>query len=106
MHVELPEKVDLVTIDVGWTRQRAILPRALSLAREGGRVLSLLKPQYESAENERVNGIVKPECVNVVVERTIGELKKLGIVPSDTVESPIVAEDARTNREFFLLLTT
>ncbi len=104
LHVELPEKVDLVTIDVGWTRQTAILPRALSLVKEDGKVLSLLKPQYESTGNERVKGIVRPECVNVVVERTLGELKKLGIVPSDTVESPIVAEDARTNREFFLLL--
>src|SRR5207248_8668677 len=26
MHVELPEKIDLVTIDVAWTRQRKILP--------------------------------------------------------------------------------
>src|SRR5690242_644761 len=26
MHVELPEQVDLVTIDVAWTKQRLILP--------------------------------------------------------------------------------
>ena len=106
LHVELPEKVDLVTVDVGWTRQRAILPRALSLVGEGGRVLSLLKPQYESTEDERVKGIVRPECVSAVVERTLGELRESGIVPLDTVESPIVAEDARTNREFFLLLAS
>ena len=106
LHVELPEKVDLVTIDAGWTRQTAILPRALSLVKEDGKVLSLLKPQYESTEDERVKGIVKPECVNAVVERTLSELEGLGIVPADTVESPIVAEDARTNREFFLLLNT
>src|SRR5438046_1543242 len=28
MHVKLPEAVDLVTIDVAWTRQRNILPAA------------------------------------------------------------------------------
>src|SRR3954469_21290434 len=28
MHVELPEKVSIVTIDVAWTKQRHILPAA------------------------------------------------------------------------------
>lgn len=104
LHVELPEKVDLVTIDVGWTRQAMILPRALTLVKEGGRILSLLKPQYESTEDERVKGIVKPECVGKVVERTLDGLKKLGIIPAGTAESPIVAEDTRTNKEIFLLV--
>ncbi len=45
LHVELPEKVGLVTCDVGWTRQEKVLPKALSLVAPGGYVLSLLKPQ-------------------------------------------------------------
>jgi 23S rRNA (cytidine1920-2'-O)/16S rRNA (cytidine1409-2'-O)-methyltransferase len=106
MHVELPEKVDLVTVDVGWTRQAAILPRALELVKDGGRILSLLKPQYESTDDERVKGIVKPECVDNVVQRTLDGLEKLGIVPEEKVESPIVAGDSRTNREFFLLFAS
>src|SRR6476660_1813424 len=35
MHVELPERVSLVTIDVAWTRQRNILPAAKRLLLPG-----------------------------------------------------------------------
>src|SRR3954471_11748390 len=39
MHVELPEPVSLVTIDVAWTRQRNILPAAKRLLAPGGMVV-------------------------------------------------------------------
>jgi 23S rRNA (cytidine1920-2'-O)/16S rRNA (cytidine1409-2'-O)-methyltransferase len=103
LHVELPEKVDLVTVDVGWTPQRLILPRAVGLLAGGGRVISLLKPQYEARPEERVKGVVKPECVDAVLRRTLDELASMGLEPADVVESPVVGE-GRTNREFFLLL--
>src|ERR1700761_4113773 len=50
MHVDLPEPVSLVTIDVAWTRQRNILPAAgRILSREpGARVVTLIKPHYEA----------------------------------------------------------
>ncbi|NOT00929.1 MAG: hypothetical protein HOP29_09895, partial [Phycisphaerales bacterium] len=35
LHLTLPEPIDLVTIDVAWTRQTLILPRALELIRRG-----------------------------------------------------------------------
>src|SRR5215213_1612736 len=40
MHVRLPEPVDLVTIDVAWTRQRHILPAARRLVGAGGFVVT------------------------------------------------------------------
>lgn len=45
MHVQLPEPVDLVTIDVGWTPQRHVLPAALRILKDGGRIITLVKPQ-------------------------------------------------------------
>lgn len=48
MHVSLPESVDLATIDVGWTPQAKILPNVASLLRPHGRVVTLVKPQYEA----------------------------------------------------------
>ena len=72
MHVSLPEPVDLVTIDVGWTPQIKILPNVERLVRVsgglpapasadrptpstarrvshgGGQVLTLIKPHYEA----------------------------------------------------------
>ncbi|MDR3078366.1 MAG: TlyA family rRNA (cytidine-2'-O)-methyltransferase, partial [Planctomycetota bacterium] len=52
----LPEKVRLVTSEVGWTRQEKILPKAVSLLEPGGFVLSLLKPQYEAEAGEMRKG--------------------------------------------------
>ena len=48
MHVVLPEPVELITIDVSWTKQRNILPSAERLLARGGIVISLIKPHYEA----------------------------------------------------------
>ncbi|MCG3178232.1 MAG: Hemolysin A [Phycisphaerae bacterium] len=47
MHVELPEPVTLVAIDVAWTRQEKIIPAAARLLADGGDLISLIKPAYE-----------------------------------------------------------
>src|SRR5687767_8878918 len=39
MHVELPEVVDLITIDVAWTPQHRILPNAIRLSGLCGRIV-------------------------------------------------------------------
>ncbi len=50
----VPEPVDLVVIDVGWTPQERILPAAARWLKAGGRVVSLLKPHYEVAHRRGV----------------------------------------------------
>src|SRR5437773_5100228 len=55
MHVELPELVDLVTIDVAWTKQRIILPAAARALSSTGAVVTLIKPHYE-AEPKMLRG--------------------------------------------------
>src|SRR4051812_44384353 len=44
MHAELPETVDLVVIDVAWTKQRHILPAARRMVKPQGAVVTLVKP--------------------------------------------------------------
>ena len=100
LHVKLPEKVDIVTIDAGWTRQRLILPKAMSLAKPGGMVLSLLKPPYEAERGERVRGVVRPEALEGIVRRTLDELGGMGIGVSGCNRSPVGG--AGGNPEFFL----
>src|SRR3989337_3193107 len=51
MHVVLPEKVDLVTIDVGWTKQKDILPNAFVNLRIGSFIIFLIKPHYEAPKS-------------------------------------------------------
>jgi len=55
LHCPVPEPVDLVAVDVGWTPQARIVPAArrwLKRAADGeGRIVSLLKPHYEIARH-------------------------------------------------------
>jgi 23S rRNA (cytidine1920-2'-O)/16S rRNA (cytidine1409-2'-O)-methyltransferase len=48
MHVSLPEKVSVVTIDVAWTKQRHILPSARRMIADDAFVMTLIKPHYEA----------------------------------------------------------
>lgn len=102
LHARLPELVDLVTVDVAWTPQRRVLPHAVELLRPGGVVISLIKPQYEAQERERVRGVVRDERVAEVVERVLRELVEVGLDPVQVVESPLLGGKGR-NREFLLL---
>jgi len=102
MHVRLPEPVDLVTIDAGWTRQQAILPHALELVAPGGVVVSLLKTQYEADRKQVQRGRLPVEHVRPVVQRTLDALLAAGLPVAAAAESPI--RGGKGNVEFFLLL--
>ena len=104
LHVELPEKVGLVTIDCGWTRQEKILPHAKTLLAPGGRILTLVKPHYEAHEDERTKGAVDPEKLDAVLARVEGKLSDLALTLVAKVESPITGERGG-NKEVFFSLT-
>jgi len=78
LHVTLPEPADLVTVDVGWTRQRHILPAAWRLVRPGGPVITLVKPQYEADEAERRRGVLRPEAQSAVLARVRADVVAAG----------------------------
>lgn len=62
VHVELPEQVDLITIDTGWTKQSAILPSAYKNLKADGRVISLVKLSFEiGGQSREVKGQPKGE---------------------------------------------
>jgi len=42
VHVELPEKMDFISIDVGWTPQKKILPNAIKNLKPDGKIISLI----------------------------------------------------------------
>ena len=58
LHCDVPEPVDLVAIDVGWTPQELIVPAAARWLKPPGAdgrigIVSLLKPHYEQAQAQR-----------------------------------------------------
>ncbi len=111
MHVALPQPVDLVTIDVGWTPQLKVLPNAARLIAEPqttgpwtpGQVVTLIKPHYEAPKGLLKSGVLPDEAVEPVVNETLGKLAADGWTVVDTVPSPIRGHAG--NREFFALLT-
>ena len=54
LHVALPEKVDLVSLDLGWTKQDKAIPAALSVLQDhaDARIVTLIKPHYEKPHAE------------------------------------------------------
>jgi 23S rRNA (cytidine1920-2'-O)/16S rRNA (cytidine1409-2'-O)-methyltransferase len=102
LHVELPEPVDVVTIDLGWTRQRHALPAARRLLGASGRIVSLIKPQYEAEPDERGHGVLPPDVSERVIARVLAGIPSLGFAVLDTMVSPI--EGQAGNREYLALL--
>ncbi len=100
LHVELDVPVDLVTVDVGWTKQHLIVPVAIGLVRPGGLVLSLLKPQYEADPADVEGGLLPPDKARSVAADVVRRLDKGGVPVAQWVESPI--RGGKGNVEFFL----
>ncbi len=104
LHVELPEKMDLITIDVAWTPQKLILPSAVKNLKEKGRIIALIKPHYEAPKEYLQKGRLIEEKMNEVLDKTKKDITDLGITIEGFVESPILGERGK-NKEFLALLT-
>ena len=102
MHVTVPEPVDLVTIDVGWTRQRHVLPAARRLLKPDGRIISLVKPQYEAAETQREAGVVPERNLQPVLARVRVDVQGAGLELLGETRSPL--RGGGGNAEFLFLL--
>ncbi len=102
MHVTLQRQVDLIVIDVGWTPQRLILPAAERNLSPGGRVISLIKPHYESPADWLRDGVLPDERLDDVVRVTLAALMQAGWTVIKCVESPLRGHGG--NREMLALL--
>lgn len=101
---DLPERVDLVTIDVSFISLKKILPAAKSLLCPEGLILALIKPQFEVGPGEvGRKGVVKDHRKHRRVVEEIwafGE-DELGLKALGVAESPLPGPAG--NREFFIL---
>lgn len=104
MHVVLPEPVDLVTIDVAWTKQQHILPAARRLVKPTGLVLSLVKPHYEAPKEWLERGVLPPQRVDSVVEQVRQTADQTGWTIRGQFLSPLPGQSG--NREMWLLLSS
>lgn len=101
---DLPEAVDLVTVDASFIGLVKLLPPVRALLREGGEALALVKPQFEVGRDAvGKGGVVRDESArDAAVERVAGEAESEGFEVLGRVDSAIAGP--KGNREVFLHL--
>ena len=95
---------DLVVIDVSFISLDLILPQAAPLTTAGGRILALVKPQFEVGRDKvGKGGVVRdPNLQEEAVEKVAASARRLGLDPAG--RSPSRLKGPKGNQEHFLLL--
>lgn len=103
---QFPQPFDLAVIDCSFISLRNILPPAAALLKSGGRIVALVKPQFEAgkAEADKGRGVIRDASIH---ERILAELLKFtemqgNLVWRGSVESPL--QGPAGNKEFLVLI--
>lgn len=97
----LPQRPDVVVIDVSFISLKQVLPVALPLAAAPMRLLALIKPQFEAPRSAIKKGIVRDAAVHKAVCDDIAAFAaSLGCEDIEVFPSSIAGGDGNT--EFFL----
>jgi 23S rRNA (cytidine1920-2'-O)/16S rRNA (cytidine1409-2'-O)-methyltransferase len=101
---ELPEPVDLITVDVSFISLTLVLPLLPPFLRQHGGVMALVKPQFEvGADNVGRGGIVRDSaCRALAVSRVLAVAATAGFRVMQSVEAPRSREQG--NQELFVYL--
>ena len=98
--------VDLVVIDCSFISLRKILPPAVALLRAAGKIVALIKPQFEAgkAEVDKGAGVITDASIH---ERVLHELKRFVSEQAQlcwcgVTESPLLGPAG--NKEFLVLI--
>ncbi len=100
---DLPEPCALVTIDVSFISLAKVVPALLTHLAPGGRLLPMIKPQFEAGRRQvGKGGIVRDrEVRRTVIERCVGELEDFALTSLGVFDSPVTGVGG--NREAFAL---
>jgi len=101
----LPEPIDLATLDLSFISLRLVLLAVRNLLVDAGRVVALVKPQFEAGKDDVPRGGVVRDPA--VWDRVLAEVRDgaidVGLHPHRVLRSPIPGSDG--NVEFLMLLT-
>lgn len=100
---DFSEKFDLIVMDVSFISVTKIFPALVPLLKNTGKIITLIKPQFEVGRGEVGKGGIVREAEKH--ERVIKEVnesaEKNGLQVRDVIESPILGADG--NKEFLAL---
>jgi 23S rRNA (cytidine1920-2'-O)/16S rRNA (cytidine1409-2'-O)-methyltransferase len=98
----LPEKVDLVTLDLSFISIAKVMDTVTAALKPQGQLIALIKPQFE-AQREQVGsgGIIKDPAVHAQVLTSVTEaIQSHGFVCQEPIPSPVLG--AEGNKEFLV----
>jgi 23S rRNA (cytidine1920-2'-O)/16S rRNA (cytidine1409-2'-O)-methyltransferase len=103
---DLPEAIELFTLDLSFISLRLVLPAVASMAKEGAEVVALVKPQFEAGPRDvGKGGIVRDRTVHLRVLAEVAQAAgENGFTPLGVCPSPILGGDG--NREYLMHLGT
>lgn len=100
----IKEPADIISIDVSFISLQLILPIAKDLLSTRGKIISLIKPQFEAGrEQVGKNGIIKDPKIHIqVIKKIVDFAASIGLGSSGLDYSPV--KGAKGNIEYLLLM--
>jgi 23S rRNA (cytidine1920-2'-O)/16S rRNA (cytidine1409-2'-O)-methyltransferase len=98
----LPEPIQLATLDLSFISLALVLPAVRRLLTDEGRIVALVKPQFEAGRDAVPRGGVvrDPAVWNKVLHDVSAAARRAGLEPRAIVRSPITGSDG--NVEFLV----
>jgi 23S rRNA (cytidine1920-2'-O)/16S rRNA (cytidine1409-2'-O)-methyltransferase len=102
----LGSPAEFIVVDCSFISLKKILPSAVPLLQRGGRIVALIKPQFEAgkAEADQGRGVITDSAVHL---RVVAELQhfvaaQAGLCWRGVIESPLLGPAG--NKEFLALI--
>lgn len=100
---DFEEKFDLIVMDVSFISVTKILPALIPILKEDGKIITLIKPQFEVSRSEvEKGGVIRDSHKHEkVIEKVNSFAESLGLKVLNMCDSPILG--AEGNKEFLAL---
>ena len=100
----LPPNIDLATIDVSFISLKIVVPAILKFMKPEGRIISLIKPQFEVGKGQvGKGGVVKDARLHDgAIQSLSAFFSEIGLTVGPVLPSPVLGP--KGNREFLVLL--
>lgn len=100
---DIPEAVDILTIDVSFISLSKIIPVSVKFLKKNGMAIFLFKPQFELAADELGRNGIPYEKTTIIsrIEKLVMEMQTVGLIICDIKKSPIMGNSG--NIEYLLL---
>lgn len=100
--LELPDKPDIVVIDVSFVSLRNILPHVTKITDRQAQIIAMVKPQFEAGDSIKHKGVIKNERMRRDILKGFEDWAKTRFVINDKADSRVAGSKGNVER-FYLL---